>query len=111
MADLYYWTLTPNVNVRQSMSTTLLEDASTNHQVRVFMVSTSDGTDRMTWIVENLEVPQRCSACPIVVGWESCALVCQSLCAQEVELGTRTMTASYIGGDFTSTELTVRFPV
>ena len=105
--DLYYWTLTPNANIRRDMSSTLLDDACTNHQLGVFMVTASFGKDTVTWEVPDIEPAQPVTSCPIITGWSSCAFVCQSLCGQVALGGSDQMSSTFIGGDYVSSELTV----
>ena len=55
-ADLNHWTLAPNNNIRRSMVATLLEDAEINHQLRVCVVSASDGSAGVTCVVSCLGI-------------------------------------------------------
>ncbi|CAE7239176.1 unnamed protein product [Symbiodinium sp. CCMP2592] len=85
--DLYYWSLTPGKNVRRDMTSTMFEDATGNHQLRLFLVTAASGSANVVWLVADEEPNVRLTSCPIALG--------------------SAMSVSYISGEFVSSDLAV----
>ncbi|CAK9075223.1 unnamed protein product, partial [Durusdinium trenchii] len=84
----------------KTMTSTLLEDASGNHQLRVYLVSGQSAGAPVTWEVPDLSPPVRLTNCPIVAGWASCNLVCYSLCTAAQTTGQDNLVSAYNMGEY-----------